>query len=82
LNVPADVFDGNSHQDAVPLEEPVEFVPGLKTEQAPQFGLGEVAALEFFECQAFQCAPPRPEFITNFLKSNSKLLIQNKIFWR
>ena len=40
----------------VGLEEPVELVPGFKTEQPPQLGLGNVAALEFFERQGFEGA--------------------------
>jgi hypothetical protein len=38
------------------LEEFVELVPVSKTEQPPQLGLGNVAALEFFERQGFEGA--------------------------
>src|ERR1039457_5121302 len=38
------------------FEESVELVPVSKTEQPPQFGLSDVTALEFLECQGFEGA--------------------------
>ena len=38
------------------FEEAVELIPGSKTEQPPQLGLGDTAALEFLERQGFEGA--------------------------
>jgi hypothetical protein len=32
------------------FQEPIELVPGSKTEQPPQLRLGDATALELFEC--------------------------------
>jgi hypothetical protein len=36
------------------FEEPIEPVPGSKTEQPPQFRLGDTTALEFLERQGLE----------------------------
>ena len=38
------------------FEEPIEPVPGSKTEHPPQLRLGDATALEFFESQGFEGA--------------------------
>ena len=38
------------------FEKSVELIPGSKTEQPPQLGLGDTAALEFLERQGFEGA--------------------------
>src|ERR1019366_1833318 len=51
------VFHGVVFIHIMGFEEPVELVPGSKTQQPPQLRFGDMTALEFLESQRFQGAP-------------------------
>src|ERR1019366_738570 len=51
------VFHGVVFIHVMGFEEPVELVPGPKTQQPPQLRFGDMTALEFLQSQRFEGAP-------------------------
>ena len=49
-----EIFHGVVFINFVDFKKSIEFISGSKTQQTPQFGLGDMAALEFFESEALE----------------------------